>query len=61
MMFRQESDEYEIWYSETDDPNEELKMIVMNKWKAVRELGWWFLNIKSEYPDARIHIIREHF
>lgn len=31
MRFRQEADEYEIWYSETDDPNEDLKMFTMNK------------------------------
>ena len=34
MRFRQEADEYEIWYSETDDPNEDLKMFTMNKWES---------------------------
>lgn len=61
MSFRQEADEYEIWYSETNDPNEDLKMLTMNKWKAIRELSWWFTNVKDKHPDAKIHIIREHF
>ena len=62
MEFRQETDEYEVWYSETDDPNEELKMFTVSKFMTVRELSWWLTNIKDQYSDdAKIHIIREHF
>lgn len=62
MDFRQESDKCEVWYTETDDPNEELKCFIADKYMTLRELNWWLENIRSNgAPDAKIHFIREHF
>lgn len=61
MAFRQESDEIEVWYSETDDPEEELKMFTVSKWLTLRELMWWLTNIRDLHENTKIHFLREHF
>lgn len=61
-MFRQESDWYEIWYSDDDNPEMEPQMIVVNKSMTIRELCWWLRTIREEYTyGTKIDIIREHF
>ena len=62
MTFRQESDEYEVWYTETDDSDERLKMKIFRRNTFINELSWWFQSVKDDgHYDARIHFIREHF
>ena len=62
MMFRQEADKYEVWYSLTDDPNEELKMFIVDKHMTINQLAWWLMCKKDQFGgDVKIQIIREHF
>ena len=62
MMLSQMADKYEVWYTETDNPNEELKMMTLDASTTIRELSWWLSNIRDQHaPDTKIHIIREHF
>lgn len=62
MTFRQESDEYEVWYSDESDPDSALQYIVVNKMMPIRELSWWLSNIQDQYSHGiKIDFIREHF
>ena len=57
-----ENPDYEVWYTESDDPNAELKMKKFKGLETIEHLCWWFSHVRElNNYEGEIKFIRRAY